>query len=73
MKKALLVILALVVVFVLGFVLGAKDVLFNSYKWVEEDKGVYLIVTEYHDQQYIDVADKGSHNYNYFSFVLERR
>lgn len=73
MKKAIIIIVALVLVFVIGFVSGAKTVLFNSPKWVEESKGQYLIVTDFFGNEYVDMADKPSHNYSYFSYVVERR
>lgn len=73
MKKVIIAIIALFLVFALGFMSGAKNVLFNSPKWVEENHGLYLVVTEFMGQEYIDVAEKPGNSYTYFSYAIERR
>lgn len=73
MKKVIIAIIALFLVFVLGFMSGARNVLFNSPKWVEEVHGQYLIVTDFFGHEYVDMADKTGNMYNYFSYVVERR
>ena len=73
MKKAIIILVALVLVFVIGFVSGARTVLFDSPKWVEEVHGQYLIVTDFFGNEYVDMADKTGHMYSYFSYAIERR
>ena len=73
MKKAIIILVALVLVFVVGFISGSRTVLFDSPKWVEESNGLYLIVTDFMGNEYIDLADKTGHMYSYFSYAIERR
>ena len=73
MKKVILALISLLVVLVIGFLCGARFVLFKCHKWVEEDHGMYLIVTEFMGNEYIDVADKPGNSYTYFSYAIERR
>ena len=73
MKKAIIILVALILVFIVGFVSGARTVIFDSPKWVEESNGQYLIVTDFMGNEYVDMADKTCHMYSYFSYVVERR
>lgn len=72
MKKVILVSILVVVLFAVGFFAGCKAVL-NARKWVEEDGGLYLIVTEYLGNEYVDVAEKSGHMYGEFAFAIGRR
>jgi len=73
MKKVITLIVALVLMFILGFLVGARHVLYKCPKWVEEDCGMYLIVTEFMGNEYIDIAEKSGNCYTYFSYAIERR
>lgn len=71
MKKVFVVLTALIL-FILGFAAGSKAVL-RSPKWVEQEAGLYLIITEFFGNEYVDIAEKPGHMYNEFSFALGRR
>lgn len=73
MKKAIIILVALILVFIVGFMSGARTVIFDSPKWVEESNGQYLIVTDFMGNEYVDMADKTCHMYSYFSYAIERR
>lgn len=63
MKKNFKVILAILIAILLlaaAFLAGAASVI-SAPKWVEEDRGAYLVVTNWCGQEWLDVADKAAH------------
>lgn len=72
MKKVIIASILAIILFVVGFLTGCNAFL-NSPKWVEEEAGIYLIVTEFFGNEYVDVAEKSGHMYNQFSFAIGRR
>ena len=75
MKKVLVAtfIVALVMaIFTAGYLTGSNAVI-HCPKWVEEDNGMMLVVLDFNGQEYVDLANKPSHMYNFFSYVTGRR
>jgi len=71
MKKSLvitMVSIAIVALFTVGFIAGSKAVI-NAPKWVEEDGGLYLVVTDFLGNEYVDIAEKPANMYNEFKFA----
>lgn len=74
MKKGtvvLLVVLVAVVASVIGYGFGTRAVI-TAPKWVEEADGLYLIVTDFGGNEYIDIAEKAAHEYESFAFAMGR-
>lgn len=74
MKKLVALILAAVALLTVGFLAGSHAVLVAP-KWVEEDGGMYLVVTDFGGHEYVDLAEKPSHMYEElkFAYVLGRK
>ena len=58
--KVTLAVVASVVLLAAAFIAGAASVIFAP-KWVEEDRGAYLVITNWGGQEWVDIADKASH------------
>lgn len=72
MKKAIIILLAAIVLLAAGFTAGCKATI-SAPKWVEEEAGMYIICTEFAGHVFTDVADKATHHYNAFVFAVGRR
>ena len=75
MKKVLVatfIVALAMAIFAVGYIAGSNAVI-NCPKWVEEDSGMMLVVMDFNGNQYVDLADKPSHMYEYFSYCLGRR
>lgn len=69
---AWIALLVLVIGIIAGYYTGSRAVL-SSPKWVEEDGGLLLIVTDFDGDEYVDVADKPAHHYDELAFIVSRK
>lgn len=66
--KKFIIILSLLAAVAVGFAAGSTAVL-SAPKWVEEDSGMYLIVTDFGGQEFVDVAEKSTQQYQRFEYI----
>ena len=72
-STALLLALALFVIGIIAGYLSGAGAVISAPKWVEEDSGLLLVVTDFCGQEYVDVAEKPAHMYDELAYVIYRR